>query len=97
MLSWILLIVALIVLVVLGTWIWGLVFGPGEIMDTLDEPANVIYNNRSAVRNGRLDKVKFEVVSRGYRQDQVDDLIAQLEKELASAQKESKLEEKEVN
>lgn len=97
MLSWIMLLVVLIALVIIGTWAWGSIFGRGEVMHPLDEPEDVRKNNRAAVREGCLDKVKFEVVPRGYRQDQVDDLLAQLEEQLSSAQKRSKLERKEIN
>ena len=97
MLSWIMLLLVLIALTVIGTWVWGSIFGRGEVMYPLDEPQKVRENNRAALREGRLDQVKFEVVPRGYRQDQVDDLLAQLEEQLSSAQKRSKLERKEVN
>ncbi|WP_293820473.1 DivIVA domain-containing protein [uncultured Corynebacterium sp.] len=97
MLSWIMLLLFLIALTVIGTWVWGSIFGRGEVMHPLDEPENVRKNNRAAIRKGRFDQVKFEVVPRGYRQDQVDDLLVQLEEELSSAPKRSKLEGKEVN
>ena len=91
MLSWIMLLLVLIALTVIGTWVWGSIFGRGEVMHLslihISEPTS----------EGRLDQVKFEVVPRGYRQDQVDDLLAQLEEQLSSAQKRSKLEGKEVN
>ncbi|MCT1427543.1 MULTISPECIES: DivIVA domain-containing protein [Corynebacterium] len=97
MLSWIMLLVVLFALVIIGTWAWGSIFGRAEVMHPLDESEDVRKNNRAAVREGCLDKVKFEVVPRGYRQDQVDDLLAQLEEQLSSAQKRSKLERKEIN
>ena len=97
MLSWIMLLLVLFSLTVIGTWVWGSIFGRGEVMHSLDEPEKVRENNRAAAREGRLDQVKFEVVPRGYRQDQVDDLLAQLEEQLSSAPKRSKLEGKEVN
>ena len=97
MLSWIMLILVLFSLTVIGTWVWGSIFGRGAVMYPLDEPEKVRENNRAAAREGRLDQVKFEVVPRGYRQDQIDDLLAQLEEQLSSAPKRSKLEGKEVN
>ncbi len=87
MLSWIVLIVVLIAFIVIGTWLWGSVFGPGTVMDPPDEPQKVLENNRAAAAQGRFEDVQFEVVPRGYRQDQVDDLLAQVEKELEAARK----------
>lgn len=99
MLSWILLIVVLIAFIVIGTWVWGSIFGRGTVMDPPDEPQKVLENNRAAAAQGRFDDVQFEVVPRGYRQDQVDDLLAQLEQELVavrkSGQKETRLERNE--
>ncbi|MER0080417.1 DivIVA domain-containing protein [Corynebacterium sp. KPL2830] len=99
MLSWIVLIVVLIAFIVIGTWVWGSFFGPGTVMDPPDEPQKVLENNRAAAAQGRFDDVQFEVVPRGYRQDQVDDLLAQLEQELEAArksgQKETRLERNE--
>ncbi|ERS58128.1 hypothetical protein HMPREF1261_02187 [Corynebacterium sp. KPL1818] len=99
MLSWIVLIVVLIAFIVIGTWLWGSIFGPGTVMDPPDEPQKVLENNRVAAAQGRFEDVQFEVVPRGYRQDQVDDLLAQLEQELEAArksgQKETKLERNE--
>lgn len=87
MLSWIVLIVVLIAFIVIGTWLWGSIFGPGTVMDPPDEPQKVLENNRVAAAQGRFEDVQFEVVPRGYRQDQVDDLLAQLEQELEVARK----------
>ncbi|WKS55629.1 DivIVA domain-containing protein [Corynebacterium accolens] len=99
MLSWIVLIVVLIAFIVIGTWLWGSIFGPGTVMDPPDEPQKVLENNRVAAAQGRFEDVQFEVVPRGYRQDQVDDLLAQLEQELTAArksgQKETRLERNE--
>lgn len=99
MLSWIVLIVVLIAFIVIGTWLWGSIFGPGTVMDPPDEPQKVLENNRVAAAQGRFEDVQFEVVPRGYRQDQVDDLLAQLEQELEavrkSGQKETRLERNE--
>ncbi|MDK4278906.1 DivIVA domain-containing protein [Corynebacterium accolens] len=87
MLSWIVLIVVLIAFIVIGTWLWGSIFGPGTVVDPPDEPQKVLENNRVAAAQGRFEDVQFEVVPRGYRQDQVDDLLAQLEQELEAARK----------
>ena len=42
MLSWIVLIVVLIAFIVIGTWLWGSIFGPGTVMDPPDEPQKVL-------------------------------------------------------
>lgn len=81
MLSWILLIVVLAVFTVLGIWCSAELFGRGEVLPPLDEPVSVIESNRRAVEEGRFDDIVLEVVPRGYRQDQVDALIAQLSEE----------------
>ncbi|GAB3087234.1 cell division protein DivIVA [Corynebacterium aquatimens] len=78
MLSWILLIAVVFVFAILGIWVSAGLFGRGEALPPLDEPAKVIESNRRAVDEGRIDDIVLEVVPRGYRQDQVDALIAQL-------------------
>lgn len=78
MLSWIVLICLLGVLVVLGIWLWGGVFGRGEVMEPAPDSTRIMEHNRAAIARGDIDAVRLEVVSRGYRQDQVDDLIAAL-------------------
>lgn len=82
MLSWIVLIVVLVALVILGTWAWGTIFGRGEVLPPLDEPRSVMASNRRAVEEGDFRAIAFEVVPRGYHQDQVDDLLAALEAKL---------------
>lgn len=77
MLSWLLLIVLLAAFVVLGIWFWGSVFGRGEVLEPLD-PQETIEANRHAVGSGSLDEVQFDLVPRGYRPEQVDDVIAHL-------------------
>ena len=84
MLSWILLIVVLLALVVLGTWAWGSIFGRGEVLDDLDEKRDVLANNQRALQDGNFDDIKFDVVSHGYRQSQVDALLAEVEKRYRS-------------
>ncbi|GAA1173879.1 hypothetical protein CGLAUT_04810 [Corynebacterium glaucum] len=78
MLSWIMLIIALIVFSVLGLWLFSAVFGRGEALPPMMETADVKEANRRAVEEGRVDDIQLEVVHRGYRMDQVDALIAQL-------------------
>lgn len=82
MLTWILLILLLAALVVLGTWLWGRIFGRGEILEPVDN-RDQIEANRLAVARGAMRDVQFEIVPRGYRPEQVDDVIAHLEWQLA--------------
>lgn len=78
MLSWILLILVIAVVAVFGIWLSASLFGRGEVLPPMDEPADVIAANRAAVAEGRFEDITLEVVARGYRQDQVDALIEDL-------------------
>lgn len=89
MVSWILLIVVLAALVVLGTWFWGSVFGRGEVLEPLDDPETLSRDNREAIESGRVQDVRFEVVPRGYRPEQVDEVIAQLTEQIEQARAEA--------
>ncbi|QNE89317.1 DivIVA domain-containing protein [Corynebacterium incognita] len=80
MFSWLLLIVVLVALVAVGTYAWGSIFGSGEVMEEHPDASEVNRVNREHVEAGELDKVAFDVVPRGYRQDQVDALLAELAK-----------------
>lgn len=88
MLSWVLLIVLLVALVAVGTWFWGRVFGRGEVLPPIQSSSQVIELNRKAVGTGDLSGLEFEIVRRGYRPEQVDDVIAHLEWQLAEAHRE---------
>lgn len=88
MLPWILLIVVLLALIVAGTWFWGTVFGRGEVLPPIDDPATLREDNRRAVGRGQVDDVQFELVPRGYRPEQVDDVIAHLTWKLEQANQE---------
>lgn len=78
MLSWILLIAALILFSMLGMWLFSALFGRGEALPPMMDSPDVIAANRAAVDEGRVGDIQLEVVHRGYRMDQVDALIAQL-------------------
>ena len=78
MLSWILLIVALVVFALLGMWLFSAIFGRGEALPPMENTADVKESNRLAVAEGRFDDIQLEVVQRGYRMDQVDALLEQL-------------------
>lgn len=85
MLSWIVLLVVLAVFVVVGTWLWGKFFGRGEILQPMDDSPAVQERNAELVAAGATDDVRFEVVTRGYRMEQVDAVIEQLVGQLAEA------------
>lgn len=84
MMSWILLIVVLISLIIIGSWAWGSIVGRGTVMDTPDEAVDVDAENLRALEEDRFDDLRFDVVPRGYRQDQVDALIAAVERRLTA-------------
>ena len=85
MLSWILLIVVLIALVIVGTWAWGSLVGRGPVVEAPDRAVDTDYENLRALDEGRFDDLRFDVVARGYRQDQVDALLAAVERRLKAA------------
>ena len=78
MLSWIMLLLVLIALTVIGTWVWGSIFGRGEALPPMPPTAEVKEANRRAVEEGNFGDIQLEVVHRGYRMDQVDALLEQL-------------------
>ncbi|TRX36752.1 DivIVA domain-containing protein [Corynebacterium guaraldiae] len=80
MMSWILLIVVLIALIIIGTWAWGSFVGRGPVMGAPDKAVNTDRENLRALEEGRFDDLRFDVVARGYRQDQVDALLAAVER-----------------
>lgn len=84
MLTWILMIIILAALVVLFSWLFARLFGRGEPIEAIALNDEVIEQNRVAVGSGNLDDIMFETVLRGYRQDQVDDVIAHLRWQLDS-------------
>lgn len=86
MLSWIVLIAILILLIIFGTWAWSATFGWFDGLGTPDADIDVPRANRSAVENNRFEDIAFDVVARGYRQDQVDDVIESLANRLAEAE-----------
>lgn len=77
MISWLLLIILLAAFTAVGTWFWGSVFGRGELEEPLD-PDDTRAANRRAVAHGDLDGIQFEIVRRGYRPEQVDEVIEAL-------------------
>lgn len=78
MFSWIVLIIVLALLSLLGIWAWSVLFGRGVVMDAVESPRAVLKANREFVAGDDLDAIAFDVVSHGYRQDQVDDVLAVL-------------------
>ncbi|BAC17980.1 DivIVA domain protein [Corynebacterium efficiens YS-314] len=78
MLTWIVMIVVLAALVVLFTWLFAKLFGRGEQAMPLPDNEEIIEHNRRVVGRGDIDDIVFETALRGYRQDQVDDVVAHL-------------------
>lgn len=86
MLSWILLLLVLAAFVVLGTWFFGTIFGRGEILEPMEDPAAVADKNRSLIEEGRVDDIRFELTFRGYRPEHVDAVIDDLKTRLELAE-----------
>lgn len=78
MLTWLIMIVVLAALVVIFTWVFAKLFGRGEATQPLPGNDEIIEHNRAAVRAGETNNIMFDTVMRGYRQDQVDDVIEHL-------------------
>ena len=76
MLTWIFYVVVLAFLVLLFSVIFGPLFGPGSAKGARGRDREQA--NAAALAEGRIDDVAFDVVSRGYRQDQVDALLEEL-------------------
>lgn len=71
-------IIVLIALIVIFTWVFAKLFGRGEQTQPLLENNEIVEYNRRAVDEGNIDNIMFDTVIRGYRQDQVDDVIEHL-------------------
>ncbi|WP_080795594.1 DivIVA domain-containing protein [Corynebacterium pacaense] len=86
MLTWILMIIVLAALVVLFTFFFATVFGRGERTMPLPSNDEVLEYNRTRLEHGEIDEIMFDTVLRGYRQDQVDDVIEELRHQIDSLQ-----------
>ncbi|AIU32422.1 hypothetical protein VH13_06590 [Corynebacterium ulcerans] len=82
MVSWIVLIVLLVIFVAVLSWLLGMLFGRGEAVEPLAASIGLTSQNVDAVRRGDLESVRFDTVLRGYRQDQVDAVIGELEQQV---------------
>ena len=71
-------IIVLAALIVLFTWMFAKLFGRGAEAMPMPDNEEVMEHNRRAVGQGQINDIMFETVMRGYRQDQVDDVIAHL-------------------
>lgn len=71
-------IIVLAALVVTFTWMFAKLFGRGAEAMPMPDNEEVIEYNRRVVGQGQINDIMFETVMRGYRQDQVDDVIAHL-------------------
>lgn len=82
MVSWIVLIVLLVIFVAVLSWLLGMLFGRGEAVEPLAASLGLTSQNVDTVRRGDLESVRFDTVLRGYRQDQVDAVIGELEQQV---------------
>lgn len=85
MLNWILLILLLMIMIIFLTWVFSNVFGRGEPTLPAVASADTVRSNSHAIAAGKLDDIQFDLVPRGYRQDQVDAVIEELMTQLAQA------------
>lgn len=76
--SWLMLLVLLVVFTGIATFFWGTIFGKGEVMDPKPDVDELKDVNREFAKSGDFQRISFDVVPRGYRQDQVDDMLEQL-------------------
>ncbi|AKK10828.1 DivIVA domain-containing protein [Corynebacterium uterequi] len=86
MLSWIVLFVVLACLTVIGTYVFGLIFGRGEMLPPIDDPDTLQAANVAAIDAKQPERIRFELSFRGYRPEQVDAVIAELTERLRQAQ-----------
>ena len=75
MLLWLLYTVVVLVLIVVLTFVFAVLFGRGEGLPPLPAKADIISHNRAAIDRGDMDALRFDVVLRGYSQEQVDDVL----------------------
>lgn len=54
-------------------------------MEAPDQAVDTNEENLRALEEGRFDDLRFDVVARGYRQDQVDALLAAVERSQGTA------------
>ncbi|MBI8988385.1 DivIVA domain-containing protein [Corynebacterium meridianum] len=84
MLTWIIYICILLVLIVVFTVVFGVLFGRGETLPPFEEQvSDVRLHNDAAVREGRVDDIRFRTVLRGYRMDEVDRVVEAYEAKVA--------------
>lgn len=84
MLTWLLYIAGLIATVSVLAVIFGKALGRGEIMPPLVDNVSLQQLNTEAIAAHAFEDVRFDTVLRGYRQDQVDAVIAQLVAQIES-------------
>ena len=74
---WIVVILLLVILVGVFGYIFYSLFGRGEALPPVDKH-DVIASNAAAIAEGRYGDIRFELVPRGYRQEQVDAAVEEL-------------------
>lgn len=83
MISWIVLVLALLLGGLFLFWLFGSIFGRGEMVAPLPRGEELHAENLRALREDpNLDRVRFQVVLRGYKQEQVDLVLGAMEKEI---------------
>ena len=81
---WLIVFVALAVFVVAFWYLFNVLFGRDEELEPVSSEA-VEQSNSAAIADGRFNDLRFELVPRGYRQDQVDEVIRLLAERVNSA------------
>lgn len=89
MLPWIIFILAAILCTALATAVFGGVLNGGSLKQAPVDSQKVSAANNALIREGNAEDVRFEVVYRGYRPTQVDEVIAQLNTEVLELREEN--------
>lgn len=84
MLSWILLLILLALFTVAFTWLFGKLFGRGEILPPATVEEDLIGQNKELIAEGDVANLKFDIVPRGYRPEQVDAALDELIQQIRS-------------
>ncbi|MDO5076491.1 DivIVA domain-containing protein [Corynebacterium sp.] len=81
MLLWLAYTVAVIIVIVILTFVFGALFGRGEELPPLPATSDIISHNRASIDRGDITALRFDTALRGYNQQQVDDALAYLLKQ----------------
>lgn len=89
MLPWIIFIIAAILCTALVTAVFGGVLNGGSLKQVPVDSQKISAANTALIQEGNAEGVRFEVVYRGYRPTQVDEVIAQLNTEIRELREEN--------